>query len=184
MNDTKEYPKETINIIDVKSPINWDEYFMLLAMMASYRSKDPSTKVGCVFVDQNNHQLSMGYNGFVAGIDETKLPWGKDQSVSMEHQKYSYVVHAEANAILHSKSNLEGTKCYVTLFPCHECAKLLASKKVQEVIFLSNKHQGRESYNISQKILSLSGIKYRQLKLKDNLGQDVSEHFTQLTKDL
>ena len=69
--------------ISLQSPsLSWDEYFMLQAMMASFKSKDPSTKVGCVIVDQNNRQVTMGYNGFVAGIDESQLPWGKDKSVS------------------------------------------------------------------------------------------------------
>ena len=58
-------PKENqktpnVNFINVESPINWDEYFMFQAILASYRSKDPSTKVGAVFVDQNHHQISMG----------------------------------------------------------------------------------------------------------------------------
>ena len=42
------------NYIQAKSAVNWDEYFMLQAIMASFKSKDPATKVGCVFVDQNN----------------------------------------------------------------------------------------------------------------------------------
>ena len=54
---------------------------MLQAMLASFRSKDPSSKVGCVFVDENNHQVTMGYNGMVAGIDEAQIPWGRDTSV-------------------------------------------------------------------------------------------------------
>ena len=73
------------NYFEVKSQLSWDEYFMLQAMMASFKSKDPATKVGCVFVDQNNHQITMGYNGFVAGIDESQLPWGKDKSQPQNH---------------------------------------------------------------------------------------------------
>ena len=44
--------ESTINHIEVKSALNWDEYFMLQAMIASFRSKDSSTKVGAVFVDE------------------------------------------------------------------------------------------------------------------------------------
>ena len=72
---------ENVNFINVKSEISWDEYFMLQAMMASFRSKDPSSKVGCVIVDENNHQVTMGYNGMVAGIDESKIPWGRETTV-------------------------------------------------------------------------------------------------------
>jgi dCMP deaminase len=99
---------QKVNFMPVASHLNWDEYFMLQAMMASFKSKDPNTKVGCVFVDGNNHQLTMGYNGQLAGIDETKIPWGNDKTVPLDQQKYAYVVHSEANAILHAKTSLEG----------------------------------------------------------------------------
>jgi dCMP deaminase len=170
--------ENNINFIPTNSALSWDEYFMLQAMIAAFRSKDPATKVGSVFVDQNNHQITMGYNGFIAGIDESKLPWGKDKSVGLEHQKYGYVVHSEANAILHASRSLDGSRAYVTLFPCHECAKLIASSKVKEVIYLSDKQAETESNNIAKKIFDLSGITYRQLnfdkvilkKLNDHLG--------------
>jgi len=166
-----------VNLIEVQSPINWDEYFMFQAILASYRSKDPSTKVGAVFVDQNQHQISMGYNGFVAGIDESKLPWGKDPGVGLEHQKYGYVVHAEANAILHAQGNLSGSKLYVTHFPCNECAKLVASKKITEVIYHSDKHNQLEMNRIAKRIFDLVGLKYRQLHLSETLVDRLHEHF-------
>lgn len=149
---------------------------MLQAMMASFKSKDPATKVGAVFVDEKRHQITMGYNGFVAGIDETKLPWGKDKSVSLEYQKYGYVVHAEANAILHAPRSLAQSTAYVTLFPCHECAKLLASVKVKEVVYLQNKHEGTESHRISTKIFELTGIQTRRLVLDTKLIEKLNHH--------
>jgi len=172
------------NYFQVTSKVSWDEYFLLQAMMASFKSKDPATKVGCVFVDQNNHQLTMGYNGFVAGIDEKKLPWGKDKSQPLEHQKYGYVVHSEANAILHSPTNLKNSKCYVTLFPCNECAKLLASVRVKEVIYMSDKHEGTESNTIAKKIFDLAGIQYRQLSPSKELINEMTDHFLQLSSEL
>ena len=65
-----------VNYIPVSSFLGWDEYFMLLAITASLRSKDPKTKVGCVIVDEDNHQVGMGYNGFIPGIDETRPSLG------------------------------------------------------------------------------------------------------------
>ncbi len=149
---------------------------MLQALMASFKSKDPNTKVGCVFVDQENHQISMGFNGAVAGIDESQLPWGRDRSVPLEHQKYGYVVHAEANAISHCMRQLKGSKLYVTLYPCHECAKLIASQKVSEVIFLENKYAGSESEIIATKIFRLAGVKMRQLSLGRGTFDDLKNY--------
>ncbi|MCY4643781.1 MAG: dCMP deaminase family protein [Bacteriovoracales bacterium] len=164
-------------------PLDWDDYFMLQAMMASFKSKDPSTKVGAVFVDEHNHQITMGYNGFVAGIDESQLPWSKDVSVGLEHQKYGYVVHAEANAILHSPGLLAGSRAYVTLFPCHECAKLIASCKVSEVIYLCDKYDGEESNRVAKKIFRLAGIKTRSLSISSWLISNLKEHFVKLIEE-
>ncbi len=162
-----------VNFIRVKSSLNWDEYFMLQAMLASYKSKDPSTKVGCVFVDKNNHQIAMGYNGAVAGIDESKIPWGNDRTVPFEFQKYGYVIHAEANAIMHCGVDLEGSRLYVTLFPCNECAKLIATNKVAEIVFLSDKYRDSPETQVAKKIFDLAGVRYRPFVI----SQDLVEKF-------
>ena len=169
-----------INMIDATATLNWDEYFMLQAMMASLRSKDPNTKVGCVFVDDDNHQVSMGYNGFVAGVNEADLPWGKDSAVPFEYQKYAYVVHSEANAILHAKTSLKGTRLYVTLFPCHECAKMIATSGIKEVIYLNNKYEGTEGNRISKRIFEMSGINHRQFIPKEEIIEKVQSHMGNL----
>ena len=173
---------ENINLVPVTSSLNWDEYFMLQAMMASFKSKDPNTKVGCVFVDDNNHQLSMGYNGQIAGIDESKIPWGNIKSVPLDQQKYAYVVHSEANAILHAKAPLAHSRCYVTLFPCHECAKMLSTVKIKEIVYLSDKYNGTVENSISKKIFEMSNIQYRELKLSPELITNMSEYFQSMCK--
>ena len=168
------------NFINVKSALEWDEYFMLQAMLASFKSKDPNTKVGCVIVDDNNHHLSMGYNGMIAGIDESLLPWGNDRAAPFEYQKYPYIVHAEANAISHAKCSLKGARVYVTLFPCHECAKLLANQKVTEVVYLSDKYRDTEDNSISRRLFELTGIKQRKLTLDGKLIDKLGDYLTEL----
>lgn len=170
------YMDQNVNVFPVSSHLNWDEYFMLQAMMASFKSKDPNTKVGCVFVDDNNHQLSMGYNGQIAGIDEARLPWGNNKTVSLDQQKYAYVVHSEANAILHAKADLAHSRCYVTLFPCHECAKMIATVKVKEVVFLSDKYCDTVENQVAKRIFDMSGIRYRELTLRKNLVNDFCDY--------
>ena len=165
-----------INYVPVKSQLTWDEYFMLQALLASFKSKDPSTKVGCVFVDKNNHQITMGYNGMIAGIDESQIPWGRDRSVPLEHQKYGYVMHAEANAISHCPHSLESAKAYVTLFPCNECAKVIASRKVGEIVYLSDKYAETPEIRIAKKIFDLAGIKCRQMKLDRQVVSSLSDY--------
>lgn len=175
--------KEKVNFIPVSTSLNWDEYFMLQAMLASYKSKDPNTKVGCVFVDKYNHQLTMGYNGAIAGIDETQMPWGNDRSVPLEFQKYGYVIHSEANAISHRQGSLEGSRGYVTLFPCNECAKLIAAQRVSEIIYLSDKYRDLPEMKISKKIFDLSGITYRQLTLSPEITNGLHTYLLKMLQD-
>ena len=47
--------------------ISWDEYFMGVAILSSYRSKDPSTKVGACIVNEDKRIIGIGYNGFPYG---------------------------------------------------------------------------------------------------------------------
>lgn len=49
---------------------NWDSYFIEMAMHIATKSKDPSTKVGCVIVGPDNEVRSTGYNGFPRGVQE------------------------------------------------------------------------------------------------------------------
>ena len=167
---------EKINYVPASSPLSWDEYFMLQALVAGFRSKDPNTKVGCVVVDEDNRQISMGYNGFVAGIDESQLPWGNDTTVPLEHQKYGHVIHAESNALLYAPRDLKNARIYVGLFPCNECAKLIASKKIKEVVYLSNKHRKRQYHAVAEKIFDLSGIACRKFVLKESALDSFSHY--------
>ncbi|MDV7393629.1 hypothetical protein RZS08_19795, partial [Arthrospira platensis SPKY1] len=80
--------------------ISWDDYFMGVAIMASMRSKDPSTQVGTCIVSSSNKIIGTGYNGFPVGCSDDDYPWSKPE-------KYKYVVHAEANAILNSSCDLK-----------------------------------------------------------------------------
>ena len=171
---------DEINYIPVNSSLGWDEYFMIQAITAALRSKDPRTKVGCVVVDEENHQVGMGYNGFVAGIDESQLPWGNDTSVPLEHQKYGHVIHAESNALLHTTKDLRGSRAYVTLFPCHECAKLIAGKRLKEVVYLSDKYCDSESNTTAKRIFDLSGISYRKLSLDKSVVHRLNSHIDSL----
>lgn len=55
--------------------INWDEYFMGIAVLSSKRSKDPKTKVGACIVDDKNRIVSVGYNGMPNGCNDDDFCW-------------------------------------------------------------------------------------------------------------
>ncbi|KAJ9520260.1 hypothetical protein QJQ45_030289 [Haematococcus lacustris] len=120
--------------------LEWDEYFMQLALLTAQRSKDPNKQVGAVIVGQQQVILAVGYNGFPRGCSDAALPWAKEPPegiTDLLDTKYPYVVHAEANALLNKNAaSVEGASLYVTLFPCNECAKLLIQAGIKEVVFL------------------------------------------------
>ncbi|MBE5946080.1 MAG: dCMP deaminase family protein [Lachnospiraceae bacterium] len=141
--------------------ITWDQYFMGIAIMSAQRSKDPSTQVGACIVDQDNRILSMGYNGMPSGCDDDNMPWARE-GAALE-SKYLFVCHAELNAILNYRGsgNLKGARCYVTLFPCNECAKAIIQSGISEIIYMSDKYGDTESTIASKRMFDLAGIKYR-----------------------
>ena len=143
--------------------ITWDDYFMGVALLAAQRSKDPSTQVGACIVDEHNRILSTGYNGFPQGCSDDEYPWNRDESKG--ETKYQFVVHAELNAILNaSGKSLLGSKVYVALFPCHECAKAIIQSGVKEVVYLSDKYHNTSSTMASRRMLCDAGVKLTEFK--------------------
>jgi len=138
---------------------------MGIAQLSAMRSKDPNTKVGACIVGNDNRVVSIGYNGMPRLLDECQLSWNKGEGLD---SKYLYVCHAELNAILNVRSgtSLNGCKCYVTLFPCNECAKALIQSGITEVIYLDNKYKDTIETQASLKMLTLAGVKTRQYEGK------------------
>lgn len=141
--------------------ISWDEYFMGVALLSAYRSKDPNTQVGACIVNSDKKIVGVGYNGLPLGCHDDKFPWGRDGETL--DTKYPYVVHAEINAILNSIKNLNGCSIYVGLFPCNECAKAIIQSGIKEVVYLSDKYAATDSVVASKRMLSSAGVDYREL---------------------
>ena len=150
----------------MKAQLNWDEYFMGMAVLSSLRSKDPSTKVGAVIVNDEKKVVSIGYNGMPRNIDDEDLTWNKGEGLD---SKYLYVCHAELNAILNARngSSLANCTAYVTLFPCNECTKALIQVGIKEVVYLDDKYGDTVGVQASKKMLSLAGIRYRKFEGKE-----------------
>ena len=136
--------------------ISWDEYFMGISLLAAKRSKDPNTQVGACIVDRDNVILTTGYNGFPKGCSDDEFPWDREGEIT----KYPYVVHAELNAILNAQGkDLRGSRIYVDLFPCNECAKAIIQSGISEVVYLSDKYADTPGVQASKLMLRTSGVK-------------------------
>jgi dCMP deaminase len=141
--------------------ISWDTYFMGIAQLSSMRSKDPKTQVGACIVNKDHKIVGIGYNGFPRHISDDDFPWN-DEGNFLE-TKYPYVVHAEANAILNATQQLNDCTLYVTLFPCNECTKLIIQSGIKELVYVSNKDQGKDFQIASKTMLEKANVKLRQL---------------------
>ncbi len=150
-----------------KDYISWDEYFMGIALLSAKRSKDPSTRVGACIVSKTNKILSVGYNGMPLGCNDDEFPWEREGGEL--DTKYPYVCHAELNAILNNAGgSLEGSKIYVALFPCNECAKAIIQSGIKEVLYLSDKYGDTPKVLASKRMFTAAGVHYTKI----NMSQD------------
>ena len=131
--------------------MNWDEYFISIADVVRNKSKDPSSKVGAVVVGLHNQIVSTGYNGFPRGIVQTVIArWGRPV-------KYSFVVHAEANAVYNAaRTGVSLVGCTLYLFgftvPCTECSKAIIQSGIVRVV--SKAYRGDPEWWTDDLILS------------------------------
>lgn len=122
----------------------WDEFFMEMAWLVSTKSKDDSTKVGCVLV-RGHDFLTMGFNGFPRDVKEVRtvvdtvpfelgmvypegseriglevqIPSKKliDERWHQRPEKYLWVEHAERNAVYNAARlglSTIGATAYIT----------------------------------------------------------------------
>ena len=147
--------------------INWDEYFMGVALLSAKRSKDPNTQVGACIVTEDKRIVGLGYNGLPRGCSDDEFPWEREGEFL--NTKYPFVCHAELNAILNSTKSLKECIIYVALFPCHECSKAIIQSGIKEIVFLSDKYNGTDSDLASKRMLDAAGVTYR--KLKPNINE-------------
>jgi dCMP deaminase len=124
--------KVTTKIIKQNEEVNrrptWDEYFISIAEQVAKKSKDPSTKTGCVIVDEKNRPISFGYNGFIGGCDETKMS-------NERPMKYHLVIHGEMNAVLFARKDLENCTLYNLYGPCENCLKHIIQAGIKKIIY-------------------------------------------------
>ena len=116
-------------LINKDSRLNWDEYFITIALLASKRSTCSRLNVGCVIVE-NNRILATGYNGFLPGAPHISR-------VVNNHEQFT--VHAEQNALCDAAKrgvSLDGATAYVTHYPCLNCLKLLIASGIKNIKYL------------------------------------------------
>ena len=150
--------------------ISWDEFFMSVAIAAQRRSKDPNTQVGACIASTNHRILSVGYNGTPSALNDDFFPWGTSDDPLQDKHNYVCMPRPTPCSTTVARSRTSSSTVYVTLFPCHDCAKILAQVGVGEVVYLDNKYADTDDGRISRRILDSCGISYRQVIVDVHIG--------------
>lgn len=120
--------------------MDWHEYALELAEVAKLKSKDPWKRVGACLLRHDNTVAGIGFNGFPAGMNED---W-QDRD-----NRRLFTVHAEQNALRYVKPN-ECRLIAVTLLPCNDCLKAIASYGIKRVVY-------RDLYDRDMTSIDLAG---------------------------
>ena len=135
---------------------DWNQRFMDLAHHVAGWSKDPSTKVGAVIVNEKKQVLSLGYNGFPRGVHDCAERYN-DRSTKLQ-----FVAHAERNALDNAYIDVDGATLYSTLYPCSECAKGIIQRGIRQVITSKewhDSHTDRFRFDVTEQMFKEADVK-------------------------
>jgi dCMP deaminase len=148
--------------MDMIEEISWDQYFMSMAYLVGMKSKDKSTKVGCVIVGPDNEVVSTGYNSFPRLLND---------NVPERHEKplkYMFIAHAERNAISNASRigvSTKNCRIYLPWYPCVDCASILIQSGITEIILHSefpgnihNSDKWTDNMRVGQEMLKECGV--------------------------
>jgi dCMP deaminase len=141
---------------------DWDVLFLTQAFLVAQRSIDTSCVHGAVLVSGNNRILSVGYNGGIAGVEDSKLTMCRPD-------KYYHLLHAEENCILNyngSLRDLEDSTMYITGVPCHKCLRMILQKGIRKVAYggvVASMIDDKEVEVFEQMKNSIDGVEVRYL---------------------
>ena len=141
--------------------MQWDEYFMNMADLVASKSKDRSSKIGCIIVGPKHEVRSTGYNGICRSVND---------DVDERHEKpekYFWFEHAERNALYNAARNgipMEGCTAYIAGKhpPCADCTRGLIQSGISRVVIRSNINEANtiwtDSFSRSMAMFKESGV--------------------------
>jgi len=146
----------------------WNKRFLDLAQLISNWSRDPSTKVGAVLVNDFKQIVGTGFNGFCRGVPDS------EEDYANRELKYKKVVHAEVNAVLNAGLAVRGATLYCTFFPCPQCAACLINAGVKKIVARENPSDERwaEEQKIAETMLVQAGVGLQRYQVDYNLKDE------------
>jgi len=139
------------------------ENYMEMCFVVAKNSPDPNTKIGSVLTDNRGRIIGVGYNGFLRDSDND-FPVVRGSGVGMSDSKYSYISHAECNAMHNCcvvPHYIGGAIAYINGKSCFNCVRELWQFGVHTIYQGDLLHGGinSETTKIINKIIEKTGIK-------------------------
>lgn len=140
---------------------HWEERYLGLAQYIAQWSKDPSTKVGAVIVDENNTIVSVGFNGFPRKVFDTT------ERLENRELKYKLIVHGEMNAITFAGRSLHDCTLYTWPFmPCSRCAGVVIQSGIKKVIApYSDNPRWQDDFVLTRTMFSEANVELAEVKI-------------------
>ena len=110
--------------------ITRDDYYMVMAILASMRSACLSRQVGAIIVSKNR-VVSVGYNGPPPNYPHCQK-CRREQSFTGMGLDDCPSIHAEANAVIQAK---HGDTLYCTDQPCINCLKMTVTLGIKRIVY-------------------------------------------------
>ena len=148
----------------------WDTRFCNLAKYISEWSKDPNAKVGTVILSRAGGDISVGYNGFPMGVEDSA------ERLQDQDQKLELIVHAEQNALIAAGSRAYGSSIYVWGKPvCAKCAGSIIQAGIKRVVALAPNPDGDSKWDksgqLAEQMFKEAGIKVDFYNIESNLNE-------------
>lgn len=131
--------------------MNHIDHIKWIAKKVSSCSPDIHTKTGAVIVNENDFIISIGYNSFPDGIQNTEVRQERPE-------KYFWFIHAEVSAIVDAAkrgmSTNNGTMYMTCGVPCCDCSKAIINAGIKKIACSTTGGSKSELY-LNQKEKSL-----------------------------
>ena len=154
--------------------IDWHDYFMLFAVLASQRSTCIRRQVGAVIV-KDKMILATGYNGQPRGVTHA-AEYGcvreKLHVPSGERHELCRGLHAEQNAIIQAAFHgvkIADSDIYVTNKPCIICTKMIINAGIKNIYYFRGYASEDITSKLSDEMLQEAGVKLIEYKPSENV---------------
>jgi len=144
---------------------SWKQWLLGLTEFVSGKSKDRSTKVGAVIVDDDNSVIATGFNSFPRGVND---------DIDSRHDrpaKYMFTEHAERNAIYNAARRVLKGSTLVLQYgpcPCHDCTRGVIQSGIKKIIvpkgsYFPGKGEWSDSLNAAMTMLDEAGVEIEEI---------------------